>query len=145
MAAKLNENQKRFCDLYVKCGSALQAAIEAGYSKNYAKAKSYKWLENDGIKSRIDKQLEKLESARLADADEVLKYLTSVMRGEHKEEVPMLCGDGCQELINKDVAAKDRLRAAELIGKRYGMFTDNVNLSGDVGVEIHNDIPKDKS
>lgn len=145
MATKLTEKQKLFCDFYIKQGNAEQAAIEAGYSKNYARAQSYKVLANVGVKSRIDKRLEKLESARLADADEVLKYLTSVMRGEHKEEVPMLCGDGCQELINKDVAAKDRLRAAELIGKRYGMFTDNVNLSGDVGVEIHNDIPKDKS
>lgn len=141
----MTEKQKKFCDFYIKYGNAQQAAIEAGYSKNYARAQSYKLLDNVGVKKRIERKLEKLESARLADADEVLKYLTSVMRGEHKEEVTLLCGDGCQELTNKEVTAKDRLKAAELIGKRYGIFTDNVNLSGDVGVEIHNDIPKDKS
>lgn len=65
-----------------------------------------------------------------------MKYLTSVMRGEHTEEIPILCGDGCQELTQKEVGAKERLKAAELIGKRYGMFTDKVGVEGAVPATI---------
>lgn len=72
-------------------------------------------------------------------AEEVMKYLTSVMRGEHTEEIPILCGDGCQELTQKEVGAKERLKAAELIGKRYGMFTDKVGVEGAVPVIITGD------
>lgn len=142
MTAKLTEKQKRFCDLYIKYGNAAQAAIEAGYSKRTARTIGQQNLTKLDVKNRIDEMLQKLESERVASADEVLKYLTSVMRGEHQEEVPLLCGDGCQELVPKDVAAKERIKAAELLGKRYSLFTENVNVSGDVGVQIINDIPK---
>ncbi len=81
------------------------------------------------MKAYIETELEKFHSAKIADAEEVMKYLTSVMQGgEHTEEIPILCGDGCQELTQKEVGAKERLKAAELIGKRYGMFTDKVGV-----------------
>ena len=95
--------------------------------------------ENWSILDRIETELEKLHSAKIADAEEVMKYLTSVMRGEHTEEIPILCGDGCQELTQKEVGAKERLKAAELIGKRYGMFTDKVGVEGAVPVIITGD------
>ena len=68
-----------------------------------------------------------------------MKYLTAVMRGEHTEEIPLLCGDGCQELTQKEVGAKERLKAAELIGKRYGLFNDKLKLDGYVPVVIVGD------
>lgn len=91
------------------------------------------------LKAYIETELEKLHSAKIADAEEVMKYLTSVMRGEHTEEIPILCGDGCQELTQKEVGAKERLKAAELIGKRYGMFTDKVGVERAVPVIIMGD------
>lgn len=57
-----------------------------------------------------------------------MEYLTAVMRGEYTEQVLRFVGDGVQEITNIEIAAKDRIRAAELIGKRYGMFKDNVNV-----------------
>lgn len=67
-----------------------------------------------------------MHNAKTADAQEVLEYLTSVMRGEHKEQVLKLIGDGIQTISDIDVGAKDRIKAAELIGKRYGMFKDGL-------------------
>ena len=88
------------------------------------------------MRAYIDERLEQLHSEKTADAQEVLEYLTSVMRGEHKEQTLCLCGDGMQEIQNIDVSARDRLKAAELIGKRYGMFKDTVDLEGTVPVVI---------
>lgn len=65
------------------------------------------------------------------------------MRGKHTEEVPLLIGEGVQTLAPKEVGAKERLKAAELIGKRFGLFTDRVGIDGAVPVVIHDDIPDD--
>ena len=85
-------------------------------------------LKKPELKAYIDEQLELLHSKRTADAQEVLEYLTSVMRGEHTEQTLQLVGDGVQTITDIDVSAKERLKAAELIGKRYGMFKDNVGI-----------------
>ena len=68
-----------------------------------------------------------------------MRYLTAVMRGEQTEEIPLLQGDGMQALVAKDVSAKDRLKAAELIGKRYGLFTEKLGLDGVVPVILAGD------
>lgn len=81
------------------------------------------------MKAYIDEQLERLHSEKTADAQEVLEYLTAVMRGgEHTEQTLQLIGEGVQKIADIDVSAKERLKAAELIGKRYGMFKDNVGI-----------------
>lgn len=94
------------------------------------------------LKAYIDEQLELLHSKRTADAQEVLEYLTSVMRGEHTEQTLQLVGDGVQTITDIDVSAKERLKAAELIGKRYGMFKDNINL-GESKVILVDEVPED--
>lgn len=96
-------------------------------------------LKNVEVKSYIDEQLERIHSQNTADAQEVLEYLTSVMRGEHTEQILKLVGDGVQEISNIDISAKDRLKAAELIGKRYGLFTDKMDVGGAVPVVIMGD------
>lgn len=68
-----------------------------------------------------------------------MKYLTSVMRGEHTEQVLKLIGEGVQTVTDIDVSAKERLKAAELIGKRYGLFTDKVGVEGVIPVVISGD------
>ena len=55
--------------------------------------------------------------------------LTSIARGEQTEQTLQLCGDGCQELVDKDISAKDRLKALELLGKRYGTFAEKIDVS----------------
>ncbi len=83
-------------------------------------------LENVGIKSYIDEHLAELQSATIANQEEVLSYLTSVMRGEQTEQTLRGTGEGAQSIIDIDVGAKDRIKAAELLGKRHRLWTDKV-------------------
>lgn len=124
----MNARQKRFCDEYLIDCNATQAAIRAGYSPKTAKVTGAKMLTNANLKAYIDEQLERIHNEKIADAQEVLEYLTAVMRGQHTEQTLQLIGDGVQKIADIDVSAKERLKAAELIGKRYGMFKDNVGI-----------------
>ena len=124
----MNAKQKRFCDEYLIDCNATQAAIRAGYSPKTAKQIGQENLTKPDMKKYIDEQLEQIHSEKTADAQEVLEYLTAVMRGEHTEQVLKLIGEGVQTVTDIDVSARERLKAAELIGKRYGMFKDNVNV-----------------
>ena len=137
----VKEKQKRFCEEYLVDCNATQAAIRTGYSEKTARAIGQRLLTNVDIKKYIDQQLQKLKNEKIADAQEVLEYLTSVMRGEQKEQVALLTGEGVQDLVQKDVSAKDRLKAAELIGKRYALFTEKVELQGETTIQIVDDIP----
>lgn len=135
----MTPRQQKFCDEYLISGNATDAAIKAGYSPKTAYSMGNENLNKPELKAYIETELNKIHSAKIADAEEVMKYLTAVMRGEHTEEIPLLCGDGCQELTQKEVGAKERLKAAELIGKRYGLFNDKLKLDGYVPMVIVGD------
>jgi len=135
----LTARQKKFCDEYLISGNATDAAIKAGYSPKTAKQTGSENLAKPDLRAYIDEQLEKLHSAKIADAEEVMKYLTSVMRGEHTEQVLKLVGDGIQTVTDIEVSAKERIKAAELIGKRYALFSDKMDLGGAVPVVIMGD------
>ena len=135
----MNAKQKRFCDEYLVDCNATQAAIRAGYSPKTAYAAGSNNLKKPKLRAYIDQQLELLHNANIADSKEVLEYLTSVMRGKHKEQILQLVGDGVQKIASIDVSAKERLKAAELIGKRYGLFKENIDVAGAVPVVISGD------
>ena len=137
----MTAKQKRFCQEYLIDLNATQAAIRAGYSEKTAKDIGCENLAKPNIKKYIDEQLKQIKTEKIADAQEVLEYLTSVMRGEQKEQVALLTGEGVQDLVQKDVSAKDRLKSAELIGKRYALFTEKLELQGETTVQIVDDIP----
>lgn len=128
--AKLTEKQKRFCEYYLQTGNATESATRAGYSKKTAKVTASENLTKPNIRSYIDERMEKADKERIASANEVLMYLTSVMRGKEDEEVIVIEGegDGCSSArkIRKELSAKDRLRAAELLGKRHRLFIDKI-------------------
>lgn len=124
----MNAKQRKFCDEYLIDCNAKQAAIRAGYSEKTAYSIGQRLLKNVEVKAYLDEQLELLHNQKTADVQEVLEYLTAVMRGEHREQILQLVGDGVQEITDIDVGAKERLKAAELIGKRFGMFRDNLGL-----------------
>ena len=139
----VNRKQKRFADEYLIDCNATQAAIRAGYSPKTANEQGNRLLANVSISTYIEQQLEQIHNAKSADAQEVLEYLTAVMRGEHTEQALRLIGEGIQEIDTMEVSAKDRIKAAELIGKRYGMFKDGINVSGSVPVVITDDLEAD--
>ncbi|MFL2116287.1 terminase small subunit [Marinilactibacillus psychrotolerans] len=144
--SKLTIKQQRFADEYIISGNKYQSAITAGYSKNYAKAQSSKLLENVGIKSYIDERLEQIKSEKVADQQEILEYLTSVVRGEQTEQTLIGEGMGEQKITDIELSGTQRIKAAELLGKRYAMWTDKQDISGSLGmVQIFDDIPKGDS
>ena len=132
----MTERQRRFCEEYLIDGNASQAAIRAGYSKRSATVVSTTLMKNPQVQAYLKKLLDELHSAKVANAQEVLEYLTSIMRGEQREQTLQLIGDGMQDITAIDVAAKDRLKAAELLGKRYGIFKENVGVTMDAVVIV---------
>lgn len=141
--SKLNDRQKAFADYYIESLNAFESAIRAGYSENYAKSRSYELLENVGIKNYIEEKMEEISSNRIAKAEEVLAFLSASLRGEVLEEVVSTESvDGMIKpvILKKQLSAKDRIKAAELLGKRYALFTEKVDLEGNVGVTIIDDI-----
>lgn len=141
---KLTPKQKAFADYYIETGNATESAIKAGYSKKTARVIGQENLTKPAIKTYIDERMKELEDSRIAKADEVLKYLTRVIRGEETEQVVVTenVGDYMSEarVINKELSAKDRIKAAELLGKRYALFTEKVDLNANVGVTIIDDV-----
>ena len=132
----MTERQKRFCDEYLIDLNATQAAIRAGYSERSASSIGERILRNDDVRSYISEQLERIHNENTADAQEVMEYLTAVMRGKSVSHVLAFVGDGCQEVVEKPPDEKERLKAAELLGKRYGLFTDRVELDADTELKI---------
>lgn len=113
---ELTEKQKRFIDYYIETGNATESAKLAGYSEKTAKQ-----IGNENLTKLdcfIKEKLEAKDSERIASQNEVLEYLTKVMRGEMKDQ------------FNLDASLQDRTKCAELLGKRYGTFTDKKELVG---------------
>lgn len=137
--SKLTLKQKKFADEYIISGNATEAAIKAGYSKNSARSMGNENLTKPDIKSYIDERMKELEDKAVASQQEVLEYLTRVMRGEEKEAVLANSGDFKQEVKEISVGAKDRLKAAELIGKRYSLWSERVEVEAET-VIIKDDI-----
>lgn len=145
--AKLTEKQKIFVNEYLidlNATRAYKAAYKSCKKDETARVNGSKLLTNTNIKKYIDEQLKKIEDESIADASEVMKYLTKVMRNELTEEVVVVEGEGegCSSarIVKKDIPAKDRTKAAELLGKRYRLFVENIKLEGVQQVQIVDDI-----
>ncbi len=139
----MTEKQKMFVDEYLidlNGTRAYKAVYKNIKSDKAAASRASKLLGQDDIREYKDRRLKELENERTADIQEVMEYLTSVMRGESHSSVLAMCGDGCQEIIEKPPDEKERLRAAELLGKRYRLFTDKVEIEGEIPVVIVDDI-----
>lgn len=137
---KLTAKQQRFCDEYLIDLNATQAAIRAGYSERTAKSIGNENLTKPDLKAYIEKRMAEKEAALIADQTEVMRYLTSVLRGQSVSEVVVVegTGDGCSEArtMQKAPDEKERLKAAELLGKAHMMFTDKVQQEVDMDLNI---------
>ena len=148
---KLTEKQKAFCDYYIESLNATES-----YKKAYpnckkdatARTNSSKLLTNANIKKYIDEQLQQMQSNRIADAAEILEYLTKGMRQELEEEVVVMVNKGEftsePQTVKKKISIKDSNKCAELLGKRYGLYTEKLEVNGDMGVKIVDDIPDEE-
>lgn len=145
--AALTTKQQLFCDEYLIDLNATQAAIRAGYSKKTARSIGSENLLKPDIKAYIDARMAEKEAALIANQDEVLKYLTAVIRDKTDSESVIVegVGDGCSEarIVRVKPSEKDKLKAAELLGKRYGLYTDKIETDVDMELNISIDYGDD--
>lgn len=109
MRGKLNSRQRKFVDLYLELGNAAEAAERAGFKRSYAQGA----MRQPAVKAYMEERLVQMREKNIASADEVLMYLTEVMRGGLDGEKP---------------SSTPRMKAAELLGKRLGVFNEVSNL-----------------
>lgn len=139
----MTEKQKLFAGEYlIDCNAtrAYKAVYRSIKSDEVARKAGSRLLTNVDVKKYITNRMEEIHNEKTADAQEVIEYLTSVLRGESSstEIVVEGTGDGCSEArtIEKAPSEKERLKAAELLGKRYGLYTDKVDLDADAELHI---------
>lgn len=155
--AEMTAKQKRFCDEYLIDLNATQAAIRAGYSKKTARAIGNENLTKPDIQEYIEKRMAEKEKELIADQDEVMKYLTAVMRREHKESIVVTLQNKTEKWVADEDTGKlkkqtiteespavveipaklsDANKAAELLGKAYGIYTDKIEADMDLELNI---------
>ena len=135
---KLNARQKSFIGFYWEKRNATEAAKKAGYSEKTAYSIGQRLLKNVEVKDAIDKLIEQSRAENIAKVSEIEEFLSLTMRGEIQEEVVVVEGEGVSSarIIKKQVSAKERIKAAELLGKRHALFTDKTKLEGTLPVMI---------
>jgi phage terminase small subunit len=164
--AKLTAKQQKFCEEYLIDLNATQAAIRAGYSTNTAKDIGCENLSKPNIRACIDAAIAERSKRTGVTADRVVRELARIafvnapdvidtkyatVKPDATEDdtaviasvkVKVSAGEN-SESVEREIKFADKIKALELLGKHLGMFTDNINISGDMGVQIVNDIPKD--
>ena len=133
----MTEKQKRFCDEYlIDCNGtrAYKAAYQNVKKDTVAATNAGRMLRNAEVQKYLSERMDELHNEHTADQQEIVEYLTSVLRGESVSQIVVVVGvgDGCSEArhVEKFPDEKDRLKAAELLGKRYGMWTEKVQVGG---------------
>lgn len=140
---KLTPKQQAFADYYIELGNAEEAALKAGYSKAYARGKAYTLLANVGISTYIDERMKEIQSKRIADATEVLEALTAVLRGERQGTALVGMGMGEQDVVQVEPTVAEKIKAAELLGKRYKLWTEKSEVEVTGAVQFIDDISGD--
>ena len=125
----LTKRQIDFVQEYMKTNNVRQSAIKAGYSPKTASVQGSRLLTNVKVSTYIQAITERLESDKIADIQEVMEYLTSVMRGEKKDQFDL------------DPSLSERTKAAGELAKRLDVRARNLNI--ECAVNIIDDIPDD--
>ncbi len=141
---KLTVKQQAFADFYIELGNATDAYLKAYPNvkkEATARAAGSRMLTNVSVKSYIDSRMEELKSERVADQQEILELLTAIARGETTSATLRGIGEGAQT-IDEDMppTTTERIKAAELLGKRYRMWIDKVETDGKTKVVIVDDV-----
>lgn len=133
---KLSKKEEKFVIEYVRTGNATQSAINVGYSERSARQTACRMLTKDYILEAIDELVKQMNSEKIADAEEVMMLLTEIARGETKEENVVVDKAGNVSIVETRVKEKERVKALELLGKRYKLYTDKVEASVDGQVQV---------
>lgn len=104
---KLTKKQKDFCEYYLQTGNAAEAARKAGYSAKTARVIGPENLSKPDVLEYIESRRAEMDKRLIADTDEVLKFYSSVMRGEVKDQFGL------------EASLSDRLKAGDSLMKRF--------------------------
>ena len=129
---KLTQKQQRFVDEYIISGNATQAAIKAGYSKKTARFVGAENLTKPNIKDELEKRNAEIKSQKTMDMQEVMERLAAIARGETVEQQVTNKGT----VVEIEPKTSDQIRAMELIGKRYGAWTDKKEVTGSLEINV---------
>ena len=142
--SKLNEKQKAFADYYIESLNATESykkVYECSY--NTARTNGARLLTNANIKKYIDEVMSAKDESRIASQDEILQILTDIARGITEEEVVQFSQLGEELRTTRKPTIKDRMKASELLGKRYRLFVDKTELEITEPITIIDDIGDD--
>jgi phage terminase small subunit len=134
-----HDRQERFVIEYLKTGVAYKAALNAGYTEKYARTHSHQLIGQPKIKKLMDRLLKKMALPKIADAEEVLEQITSIGRGEMIVEEKIVSRDGSIIAVEQEPNHAIRLEAYKTMGKRYGLWSDKVDVSITVPVIFQGD------
>ena len=141
---KLNEKHKAFCDFYIESLNATESYMKVyECSYNTARTNGARLLTNANIKKYIDEVMSAKDESRIASQDEILQILTDIARGITEEEVVQFSQLGEELRTTRKPTIKDRMKASELLGKRYRMFVDKAELEITEPITIIDDIGDD--
>lgn len=139
---KLTVKQQRFADYYIETGNATESAVRAGYSKKTARVIGQENLTKPAIKNYIDERMSELADKRVAKQEEILETLTKILRGEEDGTALVGVGMGEQEVRQVKPTLAEKIKAAELLGKRYTLWTDKQQVENITPVFVE-DVPED--
>ncbi|MCQ5364731.1 terminase small subunit [Anoxybacillus salavatliensis] len=161
--ARLTEKQKRFADEYLIDLNATQAAIRAGYSSKTAGEQASRLLKNVKVRAYIDERMAELsrrtgvnqerilrELARIAfvNAPDLINMEDATIREDAAVDdmaaiasvrvkvIPTENGQG----IEREIRLADKIRALDLLGKRFAMWTERQQIDANFGVQIIDDV-----
>lgn len=138
----LKGKRERFCIEYSKTGNAKLAYMKAGYkykNENVAKSLGSRMLSKDDIKQRLKELSDEVKNENIASIQEIQEFWTKVLRNEEVEQVVGMT-EGGPFRMSKDCNIKDRIKAAELLGRVNGLFLDKVEVTGNVPVTFVDDL-----
>ena len=142
----MKEQYKIFCDTYIKTFNASESYLTAfpNVKTSTAMVNGCKLLKKEEIQDYLKERYKEASNERIADVQEVLETLTRTLRQQEEEGVVVteMIGNGLSEakIIKKKPNLREVLKAAELLGKRYALFTDKVDMENNVSVTIIDDI-----
>lgn len=125
--------QEKFCDEYIlNGGNSAAAARAAGYAAESARVTGSRLINRQDVRQAVNQRLDNLASEKIIAEQELLEFLSSVVRGEVEEEIAVPSG---KKVIVK-CNCNSRLKACEMLCKIYNMFKRTDDEPKESGAEL---------
>ena len=125
----LTPKQKAFADYFLQSGNVTEAARKAGYSEKTAAVIGNENLKKPNVSAYIAERQKQIDDSRIADAAEVQRFYSAVLRGEVKDQF------GFEASLDTRMAA-----GRELMKRHERTEGQNTDTSG---IVIVNNIPRE--